>query len=165
MFKATIQDRIFTVTGNGNTTLIDDIPVNADVLEFKKGKFHILFENQSYTAEIFSVDKESKTCIIKVGNSTITVVLKDNYDILLQDIGIDVIIGKKVNDIKAPMPGMVLQVMVENGQQIKKGDSIVVLEAMKMENILKSPVDGIIRKIHVSIGDKVEKNQVMVNLD
>ena len=75
------------------------------------------------------------------------------------------IAGKKVNDIKAPMPGMVLQVMVENGQKIKKGDAIVVLEAMKMENILKSPADGIIRKIHVIMGDKVEKNQVMVILE
>ena len=55
--------------------------------------------------------------------------------------------------------------MVENGQKIKKGDAIVVLEAMKMENILKSPTDGIVKKIHVSMGDKVEKNQVMVNLD
>lgn len=165
MFKATIQGRNFIITGDDNTIIIDNLPVNADILEFKKGKFHILLENQSYTAEILSVDKELKICIIKVGDSTITVNLKDNYDILLQDIGIDAIVGKKVNNIKAPMPGMVLQVMVENGQEIKKGDSIVVLEAMKMENILKSPVDGIIRKIHVSMGDKVEKNQVMVNLD
>ena len=111
------------------------------------------------------VDKETKTCIIKIGQSTLTVHLKDKYDILLQEIGLDIVAGKKVNDIKAPMPGMVLHVMVENGQKIKKGDAIVVLEAMKMENILKSPTDGVIKKIHVSMGDKVEKNQVMVNLD
>jgi biotin carboxyl carrier protein len=52
---------------------------------------------------------------------------------------------------------------VESGQMIKKGDAIVVLEAMKMENILKSPADGIVKKVHVTKGDKVEKNQVMVN--
>lgn len=60
------------------------------------------------------------------------------------------------------MPGMVLQVMVESGQQIKKGDAIVVLEAMKMENILKSPSDGVVKTVKVIKGDKVEKNQVMV---
>ena len=165
MFKANIQSRSFIITGKENEIFIDGVSVNADFLEYKKGKFHILIDSHSYTAEILSTDKETKTSVIKVGNSTITVVLKDKYDELLQEIGIDVIADKKVNDIKAPMPGMVLQIMVENGQKIKKGDAIVVLEAMKMENILKSPADGIIRKIHVSMGDKVEKNQVMVNLE
>ena len=124
-----------------------------------------LIDDHSYSAEILSIDKETKACVIKVGKSTLAVVLKDKYDELLHEIGIDEIAGKKVNDIKAPMPGMVLQVMVEKGQKIKKGDAIVVLEAMKMENILKSPADGIIRKIHVITGDKVEKNQVMVILE
>ena len=79
--------------------------------------------------------------------------------------GIDEVAGKRINDIKAPMPGMVLHVMVQNGQPIKKGDAIVVLEAMKMENILKSPSDGTIKNILVVTGDKVEKNQVMVNFE
>jgi biotin carboxyl carrier protein len=78
--------------------------------------------------------------------------------------GIDSAGGKKVNDIKAPMPGMVLKVMVENGQQIQKGDALIVLEAMKMENILKAPSDGVIKKIHIVKGDKVEKNQVLLKL-
>jgi biotin carboxyl carrier protein len=77
--------------------------------------------------------------------------------------GIDQNSTGKINDIKAPMPGMVLQVMVENGQAIKKGDAIVVLEAMKMENILKSPSDGTIKNILVVKGDKVEKNQVLIS--
>ena len=165
MFKAKIQDRIFILTENEKELLIDGLKVNADILEYKKGKFHILLDNRSYSAEILSVDKETKTCVIKVGHSVITVGVKDKYDDLLNEIGIDVIAGKKVNNIKAPMPGMVLQILVAIDQKIKKGDAIVVLEAMKMENILKSPTDGIIKKIHVSMGDKVEKNQVMVNLD
>ncbi len=165
MFKAIIQGRTFIITSKENENVIDGVTVNADILEYKKGKFHILINNNSYSAEILSIEKETKTCVIKVGNSTIAVELKDEYDALLHEIGIDEIVGKKVNVIKAPMPGMVLQVMVENGQKIKKGDSIVVLEAMKMENILKSPTDGIIKKIQVRTGDKVEKNQVMVNLD
>lgn len=165
MFKAIIQGRSFNITDDENKIFIDNKPVKADILEYKKGKFHILIDNHSYSAEVLMADKETKTCIIKIGHSTLTVHLKDKYDILLQEIGLDIVAGKKVNDIKAPMPGMVLHVMVENGQKIKKGDAIVVLEAMKMENILKSPTDGVIKKIHVSMGDKVEKNQVMVNLD
>ncbi len=163
MFKVNLKDRTFIVSGNGLDS-VDGIELKPDFLEYAEGKFHVLLENRSYTAEILSVDRETKTCMIKVGNSTLTVSIKDRYDELLQEMGIDEVAGRKVNDIKAPMPGMVVQVMVANGQTIKKGDAIVVLEAMKMENILKSPTDGIIKKIHVIKGDKVEKNQVMLDL-
>jgi biotin carboxyl carrier protein len=165
MVKAEINGRTFKITGDEKSKVIDGTPVAADILEYKNGKFHVIMDNRSYSAEIVSTDKETKTCVIKVGKSVMTVILKDKYDDLLHEMGIDEIAGKKVNDIKAPMPGMVLQIMVKNGQQIKKGDAIVVLEAMKMENILKSPADGIVKSISVTKGDKVEKNQVMLNLD
>ena len=101
--------------------------------------------------------------VIKVNNSVYSLSVRDKYDDLLKEMGIDLSAGPKLNDMKAPMPGLVLNVLVESGQTIKKGDAIVVLEAMKMENILKSPADGIVKKVHVTKGDKVEKNQVMVN--
>ena len=163
MFKVYIKGRTFVVSGD-HLESVDGKVLNPDFLEYAEGKFHVLLENLSYTAEILSIDKDTKTCMIKVGNSTMSVSIKDRYDELLLEMGIDEVAGKKVNDIKAPMPGMVVQVMVTNGQAIKKGDAIVVLEAMKMENILKSPTDGIVKKIHVIKGDKVDKNQVMLDL-
>ena len=60
------------------------------------------------------------------------------------------------------MPGMVLNILVTEGQDIKKGDPLIVLEAMKMENVLKSPTDGIVKKINVNKGIAVEKNQVLI---
>lgn len=165
MYKAGIQGKTIKVSCNENKFSVDDKSFPADILEYEKGKYHLLIENRSYNAEIISLDKEMKICEVKIGTSVIRVTLRDKYDDLLNEIGIDESSARKFNDIKAPMPGMVLQVMVENGQKIKKGDAIVILEAMKMENILKSPTDGTIKKINVNIGDKVEKNQVMVNLD
>ncbi len=164
MYKAIIQNRTFEISGKKNE-VIDGLSQNLDILEYRKGKFHIILDKRSYSAEVLSVDSETKTCEIKVENTIITVSVKDKYDELLKDMGIDEVAGKRINDIKAPMPGMVLHVMVQNGQPIKKGDAIVVLEAMKMENILKSPSDGIIKNILVVTGDKVEKNQVMVNFE
>ena len=165
MFKANIQGRTFRVSDDDNDFFIDDKTLDIDILEYKEGKFHILLENRSYSAEVISVNKETKVCEIKVGKSVIAVQLKDKYDDLLTEIGIDAVAGKKVNDIKAPMPGMVLHVMVENGQTIKKGDSIVVLEAMKMENILKAPADVVVKKIVAKKGNAVEKNQVLVTFE
>jgi biotin carboxyl carrier protein len=164
MYKVQVQDQVFEVEKSHEKLILDGNLFEADILEYKPGKFHLLVKGKSLTAEILHFNAEEKTAEVKVDNSVFHISIKDQYDELLQRMGIDATAGKKVNDIKAPMPGMVLNVMVENGQQIKKGDAIVVLEAMKMENILKSPADGIIEKIHVFKGDKVEKNQIMVNL-
>ncbi|MNU01127.1 Glutaconyl-CoA decarboxylase subunit gamma [compost metagenome] len=68
----------------------------------------------------------------------------------------------KINDIKAPMPGLVLKVLVEDGSEVKKDDALVVLEAMKMENIIKSPSDGIVKSVKIKEKETVEKNQVMI---
>ena len=70
----------------------------------------------------------------------------------------------KVMDIKAPMPGLVVDVRVAEGQALKKGDAVVVLEAMKMENILKATADAVVKKVSVKTGAKVEKNEVLVIL-
>jgi len=110
------------------------------------------------------MNAEEKLFVIKVNNHVYTVSVRDKYDDMLREMGIDGGKNKKVSDIKAPMPGMVLKVMVESGQKIQKGDALIVLEAMKMENILKAPADGVVRKIHIIKGDKVEKNQVLVNM-
>ena len=70
--------------------------------------------------------------------------------------------AQKVNDVKAPMPGLILEIKVQPGQEVKKGDPIMILEAMKMENILKSPGDGIVREIKVVEKQNVEKNQILI---
>jgi biotin carboxyl carrier protein len=165
MLKVSINQKSFEVSEDKTGMFVDDKPFKADILEYRQGKFHILHDNHSYAAEVIAFDKDSKTLRVRVNNSTMEVTVKDEYDVLLTQMGIDQSAGAKVNDIKAPMPGMVLNVMVANGQEIKKGDAIVVLEAMKMENILKSPADGVVKRILVNKGDKVEKNQIMVNLD
>ena len=74
----------------------------------------------------------------------------------------DALHAKKAADLKAPMPGLVVEVSVSEGQEIKKGDKLVVLEAMKMENILKSPADGVVKKVNVKKGNTVEKNEVLI---
>ena len=76
--------------------------------------------------------------------------------------GMDALAAKKVNDLKAPMPGLVLDIRVKVGDVVKKGEPLVVLEAMKMENILKATNDVVIKKIAVEKGNAVEKNQLLL---
>jgi len=164
MYTAVINGREYRVKADSTAILINDKEVNPDIISTGKNSFHVIHENRSFNMEVLGLNEEQKMMTIRVNNNTYQVELKDEYDALLHEMGMDASSSKKVNDIKAPMPGMVLKVMVENGQKIQKGEAIVVLEAMKMENILKAPSDGVVKKIHIIQGDKVEKNQVLINM-
>ncbi len=135
---------------------------SGDFLKIDEYQFHLLLQDVSYTIEVLKLNREEKSVLLRINSKRVLVKLKDKYDELLHNLGLDEINQKKVNDIKAPMPGMVLSVLVKDGDSVKKGDAILILEAMKMENILKSPSDGVIKKITVNKGTAVEKNQLLV---
>jgi pyruvate carboxylase subunit B len=67
--------------------------------------------------------------------------------------------------LKAPMPGLVIRVLVEPGQSVEAGQGVVVLEAMKMENELKAPAAGVVRAVRAEVGRAVEKGEVLVELE
>lgn len=135
---------------------------NADIIKIRDGVYHLIKDNVSYNLEVVKHIPEDKKLVVKVNNTVYTLDIKDKYDDLLHSLGLDNMASKKVNDIKAPMPGMVLNVLVTEGQEVKKGDALIVLEAMKMENILKSPSDGVIKKVAINKGVAVEKNQLLI---
>jgi biotin carboxyl carrier protein len=134
----------------------------ADIIKIRDDVYHLLKDNVSFNLEIVKHIPEEKKMVVKINNTSYTLDIKDKYDDLLHSLGLDSLAAKKVNDIKAPMPGMVLNILVTEGQEVKKGDPLIVLEAMKMENILKSPTDGIIKKIAIKKGIAVEKNQLLI---
>lgn len=137
-------------------------PFSWDVLEIKKDAFHILKENKSYNVQVVKIDHKEKNVVLMVNNTKYTLDVKDKFDALLKSMGMDTAASAKVNELKAPMPGLVLNIAVAEGDTVKKGDALLVLEAMKMENNIKSPTDGIIKKINIKKGVAVEKNQVLI---
>ena len=72
---------------------------------------------------------------------------------------------KKISEIKSPMPGLVLDILVKAGDTIKKGDQVLVLEAMKMENIIKSQTDAVVKSVAIETGVAVEKGQVLIKFE
>ena len=122
---------------------------NWDLIEVKSGTFHILYNNNSYVADVVSANYQNKSFKIVINQSTYDVVLKDRFDQLLEDLGMEQGATKAENEIKAPMPGRVISLEVEVGLRVNQGDTLLVLEAMKMENIIKSPKEGVIEMIEV----------------
>jgi len=165
MLKAKVNNKKeYSIELNDTSSgVVDGTAFTWDVLEVKNGSFHIIKNNVSYNVEVIKANVEEKSFTINVNGSNYQIQVKDKYDELLKNLGLDNLNLKKVNEIKAPMPGMVLDIRVEVGNIVKKGDPILVLEAMKMENIIKSPTDGVISKINAKKGVAVEKNQLLVN--
>ena len=135
-----------------------------DVVPAGPNKFHILKDGESFHAEIMEVDHSSKHFVIRINGSDYHVQLEDAFDQLVKRLGLEVNVLHKIKNINAPMPGLVLEIQVEEGQVVKRNDPILILEAMKMENILKSPGDGIIEKIMVKEGQAVEKGGLLIKM-
>lgn len=73
--------------------------------------------------------------------------------------------GQKINSVKAPMPGLVLEVSVAPGQAVQKGDTLLILEAMKMENVIKAAGEGVVKAIPATKGLAVDKGQVLIEFE
>lgn len=151
-----------TLDGGNFTGQLNELLIKGDFIKVSEQEFHLLYNHKSYNIEIIRLNAEEKSIQLKINSAKFDLQVKDKYDELLHNLGLDNLASKKVNDVKAPMPGMVLKILVSEGAEVKKGDALLVLEAMKMENILKSPSDGVVKKIAAVQGVAVEKNQLLI---
>ncbi|MGY2131324.1 biotin/lipoyl-containing protein [Hymenobacter sp. HD11105] len=144
------------------TTSVNNEPFDWDLVALGDGRYHLLYEGRSYSAEVISADYVAKTFQLKLNNRFVEVQAKDRFDLLLDKLGMSNATANKVNELKAPMPGLIVDIRVEVGQTVQKGEPLLVLEAMKMENILKAPSDVTIGAIKINLRDNVQKGQVLV---
>jgi biotin carboxyl carrier protein len=162
MYKASVNKTTFEIETNGNEITVNNQPVFYDIEKIEDGYFHLLYKNKGYTAEIVKSDVATKTFHIKINGRVYPVQLKDQFDLLLEKMGMNNSSSGKVNNIKAPMPGLIIDLKVKSGDVVKAGDSLLILEAMKMENIIKSPGEGVVKSVKIKKGESVEKNQVLI---
>lgn len=153
------------VNSNFDFEITNEDLSNLDALKTSDNEFHILQQNKPYEARITKSDFNSKSYQIKVNNNSYEVNISNDLDILIKDMGFAIGSTKHVNSIKAPMPGLILEINIKVGQDVKEDDSLLILEAMKMENIITSPRDGIIKSISANKGDAVEKNQLLIEFE
>jgi len=136
-----------------------------DLVTLSPTEFNAIKDHQSTNARLLKADLLTKTFSIETGGETFEVVIKDALDQQLEQMGFGTASSKQLKEIKAPMPGLVLEIAVTNGQQVKEGDRILILEAMKMENSILIHADATIKKVAVTAGQAVEKGQVLVTLE
>ena len=138
---------------------------NLDAVKVDESKFHVLKDNKPYKAEIVSADFISKKYTVKVNDNVYEVSIDGALELLIKGLGIERGRTKVINAIKAPMPGLILEINVEVGQTVKENDLLLILEAMKMENSFLSPRDGVIKSIAVSKGVAVDKGHLLIEFE
>jgi biotin carboxyl carrier protein len=136
----------------------------ADVIETAPGEFNVIRGSRSVGVKLISSDAFAKKQEVEVDGEKFLIGIKDPLDQVLDTMGFNNMAARVIKEIKAPMPGLVLDISVEEGQEVKEGDRILILEAMKMENSIVIHADAVIKKIRVTRGQPVEKNQVLVEL-
>lgn len=130
-----------------------------------KNKLHILKNKKSDRAEIVKSDFLNKTYQVKINANTYKVDIKNDLDLLIKEMGLSLAASQVVNDIKAPMPGLILDINVSEGDKVAEGDQLLVLEAMKMENAITAPRDAVIKSIQVKTTETVTKNQLLIEME
>ena len=161
------MSKIFTIHVNNKYEFQFDATdvKNSSSVELSQAKYHVLHEDISVSAEIIEADFIKKSYKVKVNNNAYNIQINNDLDNLIQDMGFELGLSKQVNEIHAPMPGLLLDVQVKVGQHVNEDDALLILEAMKMENVITSPRKGTIKSINAQKGDAVDKNQLLVEFE
>lgn len=162
-YIATIGDKAYTISIDGQDTVtIDGKPVPMDMMASTDGTLHsLLIDGRSHAVRL----QATEDCYrVQIGGELFEVQVADERTHRLAGVKSALGGGSGEVVIKAPMPGVIVETSVAVGDTVTKGQTLVVLESMKMHNEFKAPKDGTVHAIRVSKGDKVEKNTVMLTL-
>lgn len=154
-----------SIINKDNEIDIDLSEIDWDLMRVSEHSYSIIDNNKSYEVSVLEADYEQKMFTMKVNGNTYEISVKDEFDLLAKKLGFSSNVAKVVNNVKSPMSGVVLEVITSVGDTVKSGDSLLILEAMKMENVIKSERDAIIKQISVKKGDAVQKNQILIEFE
>ncbi len=159
--KVNILDKQISLI-NENNVWMENPSKSLQIVKQNDETLLLITPNKVYTITCLNINHETKTLTLLYNGNKFNASITEPIDEILKSMGLENALTPKISDMKAPMPGLVLQVLVNPGDEVNKGDKILVLEAMKMENAIKSPTDGIVNDVHVSQGMAVDKNQILI---
>lgn len=156
-YQVATGDRVYEVTADQLAAL--------DLVQTGPATYHLLQEGQSYHLKIIHLDLDAKQLHLEINGREQYLQLRDEVDQLVDALGFATAAAQTSKDVFAPMPGLVLDVMVAPGDAVTAGMPLIILEAMKMENVLKAEGDGTVKEVSVAKGEAVEKKQLLIQID
>ena len=159
-----VQSYIVKSNGFSFSFTKDDID-KADLVALSPISFNLIKDHRRINATLIEANATDKKLKIQLEGESFDIEIKDELEQVLEQMGFGKATFKQIKEIKAPMPGLVLDIAVSEGQEVNEGDKLLILEAMKMENSILIQTNAIIKKISVSAGQAVEKGQVLLELE
>lgn len=155
----------FNVEINGHKDIaVDQSMIDSAELLLPSGNgFNFRYQGKNYHINFIN-NPQGKLVSIEHKGQVYHITIQDGLDQLIKEMGLDEISNVFSGEIHSPMPGLVVEILVKEGQKVEKGEDLVILEAMKMENIIKAEGAGVVDKIYISKLDKVEKSQILISL-
>ena len=154
------ENNVFLIDGEAQTP-----KGNAKVEWLDRNYFVVSFNGKTFNGEVLEQNLEDHTLKLKLNHRVFEVKRKYALLDLISQMGLDKKKVKKLKELSSPMPGRVLKIMVKPGDQINIGDSLLSLEAMKMENILKSDGEGVVKEIFINAEQVVDKGEVLIEFE
>lgn len=126
------------------------------------GSWLLSLDGRSYRVHL---EARSTHVSLTVNGQAFDALVKSELDLLMEKYGMAEAGDAAAREVRAPMPGLVLRMMIEPGQHVEAGDGLVVLEAMKMENEIRAPRSGTVKSVHASEGTPVGKNALLIEFE
>ncbi|MFN0204085.1 MAG: biotin/lipoyl-containing protein [Bacteroidia bacterium] len=157
------QQATFQLDLKNGKYLVNGEEIALDISVESEVQYHLLHEGKSYNVTLHKLDTENREVTLTINGKKAVVKVASQTALLLRSLGLENALKPKIDAVKAPMPGLIHSILVSEGQSVEKGDPLLILEAMKMENIIKAPTSGIIAKIHAQPKTTVDKGAVLMN--
>ena len=160
-YFAKVDDQEFVIeVGHEDQIIVNDEPYEIDFQQMPdSGVTSLIIGNHSFEAVVEEIDGSWQ---VLIRGDLYEVDVDDERSRRLASARGDLMAADGEVAVRSPMPGIVIAVSVSEGQNVSKGDKVVILESMKMENELRAPRDGIISHIRIEVGASVDKDQVLV---
>jgi len=164
-YATTINDKTYIIEINDDRrVLVDGVEYAVD-FESVSGQpvYSLLINGRSYEAYVAAAEDTEEWQVLLHGELS-SVLVEDEREKRLRQAAGGVAATSGEYHLKAPMPGLIVAVQVSEGQVVAKGDILIILESMKMQNELKCPRAGTITRIRVKAGEGVEQNQQLITI-
>lgn len=156
-------DTPWRVSVDGRDAVVIADAAELDLAKAPDGSYSYLSASgRSHRIEVELVDVRARVVTLRVDGRRHTVDLRSPLDQLIESLGMEAEPKPVLTEIRAPMPGLVLRVEVADGQEVEAGDTLLVLEAMKMENAIKASAAGLVKHVNVIAGAAVEKGALLI---
>lgn len=161
------MDNPYTVVVDGTSEfhLSKEDIASLDIIKTDPNGFHLLKDGTSYHIQMVETQFNTRSYTVSVNGTEHQVSINTPLDGLIKAMGFASNGQKSIDSIVAPMPGLILDILVSEGQEVQEDDQLLILEAMKMENIIASPRSGTIKEIGVKKGDAVDKKQLLIEFE